>query len=944
MGLAACATAPRFSPAIEASFAHQPMRHLETAELELYYPASAADEANRFAARLTHCLQKLRTLPLSKTPRAKLLLYLTSANFNNAYVQPQIAGMPQQMVVPLHETDELFNLIIEPGAEVADVSCHEAVHYVQMQQVDGLWRAVNLALGDVLEPNIFTESWFLEGLAVHYEGRLDKDVGRPWNPIWHGVFESGAAANHGQMNAGYLDARHRDASPFGGSYLVGEQFVDFLAERYGEEKLWQLVDLQGRSWFSPFGVTLRFKAIYGKSIGALFDDFTAHLARVQRERPRPPDQKTLQDGLGSFARIASAPDGTLAILSAPRDGPVLLTVRGPDDAVRLEEPLRPLLPERPFIAGHPLSVSGLSFSADGRWLYVVIADVGQAGDDDNVLVELDAHTGEVRRTWSGLEGLGGTVTPDGQDYLFTHLDQDIANLFRLHLDSGRREPLTHATTHQSLGTATISPSGKRIAFPRWQGAGFDLVVLEDGVERQVTHDARFNQSPRFVDEDHVVLLRDEGGHAQAEVVELSSGALRRVTDAPFVAFDPAPRPGNRLAFVNREGWSWTLDEVPLDGAWPQTESPRTIAAPVPAVTASSESQVTLLRDEPYRALDHLFIPTLRSPLVGFQSSGARVAVLLGVSLEGSDRLGMHSYLASLAANLATGSNVEGVTYLNEQLAPVELALTLGHARDLDATDDLEASLGISRTFWTTPVSFDVELLRRRTPDFADTLFAPRLSAFYAATDGSVYGGTQRGFTASLSMQAFPEALGNDFDFADLRGAVRVWLPQPIPRGSLSIAGVGRALPGAPKTLLRVGGELPWAVLVDSEPSRDDGHRSLSLPTGVSFSEGLRGYEDFRLHGNIAVIGGADYHYPLILDHGWASTLYLGPPLFIRQIDLSAFARWARVDAERTTVHRVVGGSVSVQLSTSLSAPTFFYSFAQRFDDGLGPLHLVGIGF
>jgi hypothetical protein len=427
-------------------------------------------------------------------------------------------------------------------------------------------------------------------------------------------------------------------------------------------------------------------------------------------------------------------------------------------------------------------------------------------------------------------------------------------------------------------------------------------------------------------------------------VDVGTGTIRRITDAPFVAFDPAPRPGNRLAFVNRDGWSWTLDEVPLDGDLPQTPEPRRTAAPHPIAAAESESPVTFVRDEPYRALDHLLVPTLRSPVLGYESSGDRRGALLGISAIGSDRLGMHNYALELAANTGTGSNIEALSYINEQLAPVEVALQLSHARDLFAVDDLAASLGIARSFWTTPVSLDLQVLRRRTPEFSDTLVAPRLSASYSATDGSIYGGTQRGFTTSLSLQAFPQALGNRFDLGDLRGTVRVWLPQPIPRGSLSVSGVGRALPGGPKTLLRVGGGLPSEVLVGRASPGSDGAPSLSLPSGLSFAEGLRGYEDFELHGNIALIGGADFHVPLIIDHGWASTLYVLPPLFIRQVDLGAFARYARVDAERTGLHRVVGATVGLQFLTGLLSPTLFYEFAERFDDGLGPLHLVGIGF
>lgn len=941
--LASCVSnpGPRFSPEIAASFAHQPMRRLETQQLELYYPASAHDEALRVASRLTRCLEQLRTYPRSGIPRPKLLLYLTSANFNNAYVQPQYFGSPQQMVVPLHETEELFNLTIDPGAEVADISCHEAVHYVQMQEVRGLWALINRLGGDVLSPNIYTESWFLEGLAVHYEGRLGKEVGRPWNPIWHGMFASGVAENHGVLDPGYLQGDHRDATPFGGSYLVGEQFVDYLARRFGEDKLWELVDVQAGSVIPQLGLALRFKVVYGESLGALFADFSRELQQSARERPRPANQKLLRDELGSSARLAAAPDGTLAVVFAPRDRPVQLAIYRPDDTLLYQDEFRRILPERAFISASPFALSGLSFSQDGKKLYFVVTDVALDGDDENRLVELDVATNTALRTWGHLEGLGGALSPDGTRYVFTHLHQDLANLVSLDLASGTWTALTHYTGHESLGTAAISPSGKRIAFPKWMGLGFDLYLLEDGQERAVTHDQRFNQSPRWLDEDHVVLLRSEGDRSQAFVVDVNTGALTAATDAPFTAFDPAPRPGGRLAFVNRDGWHWTLDEVPLPpmptGAPPQ-------AVP-PAELESSLAPVTVLQDEPYRALDHLLIPTLRIPSVVFDllhpESGS-----VAMNVAGSDRLGMHNYALNAQLTLPGRATVLSASYVNDQLAPWEVGVGAGRAEDPQGQIvDYGLDVGVGRTFWTTPLSLDVPLLWRQTPQYLDRVVGPRLSTTIAATDGSVYGGTQRGFAIGLSAAAFPEALGNDFDFADLRGSARIYLPQPIPRGSLSFLGLAHALPGAPKTLLRVGGLQPADITLQSTTTTGDGLAGVLLPSGLAFSEGLRGYEDHVMHGNLLMVAGLDYHWPLVIDYGWASTLYLLPSFFVRQVDLSAFARDARIEGATFTNHRVLGGSVSIQTRVgSLSAPTLFYQYAQRFDDGLGPLHLVGLSF
>ncbi|HEX8824724.1 MAG TPA: hypothetical protein VF794_32690, partial [Archangium sp.] len=176
--LSGCAfVTPRFPQNVQTSFVRDDMRKLSTSTLELYYPAQYRPAALRIAARLEDCVERLRHLTQSPRQRPRVLVYLTSADFNNAYVMPDVSSIPQQMVMPTHMSLELFNLLGFGPAELGEVGCHESVHYVQMQQTDGLWHALNTVTGGLFQPNLFTESWFLEGLATHYEGRLGKSWG-----------------------------------------------------------------------------------------------------------------------------------------------------------------------------------------------------------------------------------------------------------------------------------------------------------------------------------------------------------------------------------------------------------------------------------------------------------------------------------------------------------------------------------------------------------------------------------------------------------------------------------------------------------------------------------------------------------------------------------------------------------------------------------------------
>ncbi|QAT85189.1 hypothetical protein EJ065_3628 [Corallococcus coralloides] len=587
--------APRFPQNVQASFARDDMHKLTTRSMELYYPAHLRGTALRVAARMEGCVERLRTDAWSKAERKRVLVYLTSADFNNAYVQSEFASTPQQMVLPQHMTLEQFNLLGLGETDIGDVACHESVHYVQMQQVGGLWNVLNKVTGGLFQPNIFTESWFLEGLATYYEGRLGKDTGRPFSPVWRGWWEGAVAARKGELNAGYLSPENRALDPFGGNYLSGMNFVEYLAKAYGEKRLWKLVDEQGSSLFPPIAVTLRFKRVYGKDIGSLFSEFEQSLQKNLQVRERPATQQVLVREAGYFSRLTANPaDGSTALVSVGREAITHLTVRERDGRERFSRALVQLLPGRRWVVASPSLVSGMTFSRDGQWLYLVSADIDAVGSYTGKLWRVDARTGDVVRLWDGLVGMGGDVTADGRSYVFVEVNGDAANLVRLDLESGQRERLTDFQAHTALGTPVTSPDGGRYAFPMNGAQGWDLVLREpDGSLRWLTRDGLFNYSPRWLDADHLVFLREHEGRLQAHVMTVSTRRIARVTDAPLLVMDAAPVGGDAVAFLNRDGIHFTVDRAPLTEALaelratPEMPATSVATAPAPAGTTAT---------------------------------------------------------------------------------------------------------------------------------------------------------------------------------------------------------------------------------------------------------------------------------------------------------------------------------------------------------------------
>jgi len=954
--LISCASVPgpRFGQDVATSFARSPMRKLTTKDLEVYYPAPAAEAAHAVAARMGECLVILRAKSKTQRPRDRALVYLTDANFNNAYLSGQSDGEPLHTIDPLYATTEAFHLDNLGTAAIADIGCHELLHYVHYEQVEGFWRLVNAVFGDVMPPQAFLERWFTEGLAQYYEGRLGRQVGRPFSPLYRAELASGLAARGGWVGAGDLNLGQRELVPSSGAYLTGLHFIEYLAKTHGEEKLWELIDMQGHSIFSPFGVALRFKAVYGLSLGALIDAFSEENQALPRTRLRPADQIMLRDAVGYVARLATANDGSMALLTAGRDEVPLLRILEKDGTTRAERSLTLFLPVRDWVSAHPSQMSGLSFTADSKWLYLMNDDVTIIGDARAQLWKVDAQTGDVVTVWPDVGGLGGAVHPSGDRYLFVDLSPNRSELAEFDLRTGEKRVLTTHGEGVTYAAPAWDPKGQRIAYSRFSTRGWDLFLREaDGKSHALTADGQFNYGARWVDDQHLVFMRTEDGRAQGHQLDLQTGLLSVVTDAPFAAFDVAPLPGGQLAFLDREGWNWSLASAPLKVR--QMVALTTVSTAVPA---PPPSPIAVVADQPYQPLEGFFVPLLRMPsLVNLfndcdRNNNCHIAHSYALLLAGKDRLSFHNW--AIAATLALPDadfSVAGY-YTNQTQAPWSASTSLGFSAyatheegEPDGRiEDLSGDLTLSRSFWSTPFGLSLGGFRQwDSSRGVSHFFGPSVGFDYFAGESTVYGGLRRGLGVSANVALYPQVLSS-YTVVDVSGTVTLGIPLPfLKRHSLIVTIDGRAVEGAPEGALQVGGLARGTDLLRFNASQGEPGPGVPLPR--SFSIPVRGYEDYSVRANRAAVAIARYRYPFVIDRGFASIFYLFPSLFFRQVDLDAFAAAALTDSATHPWLRSVGAGVSARFTLGGALPISIYArWAWRMDERLRPLYSVGFAF
>jgi hypothetical protein len=197
---------------------------------------------------------------------------------------------------------------------------HEFTHAVHLDKVRGAPRILQTIFGNVpwFVPNVFQPGWMVEGLAVYEESKGGQ--GRLNGPLFEGWLRS-------ESKKGFLTLREINADgrslPLNKQYLYGAYFMDFVARKYGADKITEIVEQYSgniifpRLHSAPFGAT-------GKMMDVLWDEFIADLtqqldSRSQALMARPEAVGSLltapQFNVGSVAALpAAAGGGWLAVV------------------------------------------------------------------------------------------------------------------------------------------------------------------------------------------------------------------------------------------------------------------------------------------------------------------------------------------------------------------------------------------------------------------------------------------------------------------------------------------------------------------------------------------------------------------------------------------------------------------------------------------------------
>ena len=149
---------------------------------------------------------------------------------------------------------------------------HEYTHIIHLDKSAGSPEYLRNIFGRflLLFPNAYQPAWILEGLATYKETDVERGIGRGQSTLFASMMREEVA--NGLQTISHVNL---PVSTWPGGttrYLYGVYFMNFLAEKYGEEKLHDWIEEYSNNLL-PFFINTNAQRTLGKNLEPLWNEF-----------------------------------------------------------------------------------------------------------------------------------------------------------------------------------------------------------------------------------------------------------------------------------------------------------------------------------------------------------------------------------------------------------------------------------------------------------------------------------------------------------------------------------------------------------------------------------------------------------------------------------------------------------------------------------------------
>ena len=909
-------------------------RTIESPHFVVHYYRSERHDEQEVAHRVAYTAERVHEImvPLMKhEPSSKVHIVVTDdtdgAN-GSAQIVPRnimrifVTGTSSMSSLNDYE-DWLYGLLL-----------HEYTHILHIDTIHGLARLINVVLGKTWSPNQIQPRWFIEGMATYYESARSS-AGRIRNSIYD-MYLRMAVLQGKLLDMDQMSSTTRYFPRGDVPYLYGSRFLDYLARRFGPDKLTQIShDYGGQPM--PFAINRTAKRVLGHTFIELYEQFKVHLSRryqIQR-------QTVERHGKTPFAEVTDYGEacGTPRF---SRDGKELVFIdtdgRSQFKVKVLDTATNELKHSFVIYGG-----SGVDFTPDGLNLVYGASAVWRTVYSFHDLYVRQRASGKVRRLTRGLRARDPTVSPDGARVAFTANDLGTMSLMQVPLDGGPATLLLRGEPGDQFFTPRWSPDGLTLAYSHWRKGGrrdIELLEVASGKVRRLTDDRALDMDPTFSqDGRRVYFASDRSGIYNLYCHDLDDGRLLQVSNVLGGAFTPAISPAeDRAYFVSFSARGYDLASMALSRGQFTPAMPYVDDRPPPVEIMPPTEPYP---EGPYNPLNTLW-PDAWTFLLGADAYGTTI----GFQIAGADVVGRHSYLLNANFSTVNGHPNYGLVYGYNGLWPslrVDTSrfegprggLTMDGERLTYVEENYGAGLNVGLPVLRVPghggdISVGYRFNWFRDADQTEVLVKPwdvtpdlpQVGILSGLTLGLSYRSVDRyahsisnelGRFISLSLRVNHEVFGSDFQSTTVSWAWTEYIPMPWLQDHVLALRYGGGI-GAGQQARR------GVFFVGGFPEQDVLRTLFDIgrPGGVY----LRGYPPGAVYGEQYHLFNLEYRFPIIEIQKGISSL----PIFLSHIHAAVFmdvgdAFFGPMDPEALKVG--VGAELLVEVIIGYFIPSTF---------------------
>jgi len=607
------------SSVIQAAVTHDPALEWKTLRTD-HFRIHFHDEGERLARRTAAYAERVheRLSPIigwSPTEPVDIVVDDRKDQVNGfatvfPYDQLTIYVSPPDGIDSLEDHDGWLDLLLT----------HEYVHILHLDRADGLPATVRRIFGRNvwLFPNALQPRWVIEGLATFHETDRERGIGRGQSSYYDMLMRMEVA--HGvkpvrQVNQ-WIATWPAGQTP----YLYGVEFLDFVAARYGRDRVQALVDEYSDNLI-PFRINSNSRTVLGEDLDGLWSQFMVYLDQRHGDRLRAirtagvvaGEQLTHDGYYGGPAQ--ALPGGDILYLRVDgRHEPALMR-RNRDGSIRCLAPVR----AQAHFTVHPRA-----------GVLVAQPELNRNSNLYYDLYRIDLVTGHQFRLTDGGRYRFAVWNPDGNRIFAVHNSGDEYSLHLLDAEGRLLETLIAGERDVVYSEPDWSPDGRHVALAVWRPlTGWNLEQFDLAARQFVplTQDAAIKAQPHYAPDGRSLLFTsDHGGVYNLRRLDLASREITTLTNVEGGAFHPSTEEGSRaIVYVGYHEKGFDVYRLAQPASLTTSPADRLRLSPPPEPVLAESSVVSVDDYSPYSALrprwwfPHLWIDSRRTE-VGFLTS------------------------------------------------------------------------------------------------------------------------------------------------------------------------------------------------------------------------------------------------------------------------------------------------------------------------------------